>query len=212
MLDLMCDRFFWPCIAAQAKEHVGKCCPVSCLQSQATKSPPQKHHGHTSSGAGPPWLPVSGTWEGPGRECSSSHRSFHQVCPGICHQDPNHPNDCQNPMGLVHCPLWVTPKDPDRSRMKFWRVSWWLTSVSWWEHVESADQSIPSANQWPVWKIQFHPDQYAWDLTQGKEVRVGESHWNIGSCIQLHPEFSYRVQPLLSHVWETTSSPHWCHT
>ena len=25
MLDLMCDRFFWPCMAAQAKEHVGRC-------------------------------------------------------------------------------------------------------------------------------------------------------------------------------------------
>ena len=29
MLDLMHDRFFWPHMAAQAKEHIGKCCP--CL-------------------------------------------------------------------------------------------------------------------------------------------------------------------------------------
>ena len=26
MLDLMCDQFFWPCMAAQAKEHIRKCC------------------------------------------------------------------------------------------------------------------------------------------------------------------------------------------
>ena len=78
--------------------------------------------------------------------------------------------------------------------------------------MESEDQSIPSANQWPVCKIQFHPDQYAWDLIQGKEVQVEESHWNIGSCVQMHSEFSYRIQPLLSHVWETTSSSHKCHT
>ena len=68
--------------------------PMSCFQSQAAKSSPQKHHGHTSSRAGPPWLSVPGTWEGPGWECSGGHRPFHQVCPGICNQDPNHPNDC----------------------------------------------------------------------------------------------------------------------
>ena len=92
--------------------------PMSCFQNQAAKSPPQKHSGHTSSGAGPPWLPISGTWEGPGGECSSSYRSFHKVCPGICHQDPDCPNDCQNTMGQVHCPLWATQKDPHGSRMK----------------------------------------------------------------------------------------------
>ena len=180
------------------------------LSKAGSQKPPQKHHGHASSRAGPPWLPVSGTWEGPGRECSSSHRSLHQVCPGICHQDPDHSNDCQNPMGQVHCPLQVAQKDPHRSSMKLQKlVGGWPLWVD--GDTESADQSVPSANQWPVWKIQFHPDQYAWDLTQGKEVRVEESHWNVGSCIQLHPEFSYVVQPLLSHVWQTTSSSHWCH-
>ena len=28
-------------------------------------------------------------------------------------------NECQNPMGQVHCPLWVTQKDPNGSRLKF---------------------------------------------------------------------------------------------
>ena len=78
---------------------------VSCFQSQAGKMPPQKHHGHTSSRVGPHQLIVSGAWERPGRKCSGGHRSFHQVCPGLCHKNPNHPNDCQNPMGQVHCPL-----------------------------------------------------------------------------------------------------------
>ena len=94
---------------------------VSHFQSQATKSLSQKHCGHTSSRAGPPWLPVSGTWEGPGRECSGRYRSFHQVCPGLHHKNPNCPNDCQNPMGQVHCPLWVTQKDPQGSRLKLWK-------------------------------------------------------------------------------------------
>ena len=34
MLDLMHDRFFWPCMATQAKEHIGKCY-------QAAKNSPQ---------------------------------------------------------------------------------------------------------------------------------------------------------------------------
>ena len=34
MLDLMWDRFFWPHMAAQAKEHIGKCHP--CLSYKAT--------------------------------------------------------------------------------------------------------------------------------------------------------------------------------
>ena len=29
MLNLMHNRLFWPCMAAQAKEHLRKCCP--CL-------------------------------------------------------------------------------------------------------------------------------------------------------------------------------------
>ena len=211
MLDLMHDRFFWPHMAAQAKEHIRKCCPCLAFKARQPKAPLKNIMATHPLELAHLDYPVSGTWEGPGRECSSSHRPFHQVCPGICHQDPNHPNDCQNPMGQVHCPLWVTQKDPHRSRIKF------QESVGGWPlwadgDTESADQSIPSANQWPVWKIQFHPDQYAWDLTQGKEVWVEESHWNVGSCIQLHPEFSYRVQPLLSHVQETTWSSCQCHT
>ena len=47
--------------------------------------------------------------------------------------------------------------------------------------VEDTDQPVPSTNQWPMWEIQLHPDQHAWDLTLGEEVRVEEPHWNIGS-------------------------------
>ena len=56
--------------------------------------PPLKHCGHTFSGADPPQLSMPVTWERPGWECSGGHRPFHQVFPGICNQDPNHPNNC----------------------------------------------------------------------------------------------------------------------
>ena len=49
-------------------------------------------------------------------------------------------------------------------------------------------------------------------LPKGKEVRVEEPHWNVGSCIQLYLKLCYRVQPLLPHVWETTSPSSGCNT
>ena len=38
MLDLMCDRFFWPRMAAQAKEHLGKCCPCLACKARQPKA------------------------------------------------------------------------------------------------------------------------------------------------------------------------------
>ena len=39
MLDLMHDRFFWPCMAAQAKEHIGKCHPCLAFKARQPKVP-----------------------------------------------------------------------------------------------------------------------------------------------------------------------------
>ena len=39
ILDLMSDRFFWPCMAAQAKEHIGKCCPCLAFNARQPKAP-----------------------------------------------------------------------------------------------------------------------------------------------------------------------------
>ena len=39
MLDFMCDRFFWPHMAAQAKKHVGKCCPCLAFKARQQKAP-----------------------------------------------------------------------------------------------------------------------------------------------------------------------------
>ena len=39
MLDLMRDRFFWPHMAVQAKEHIGKCCPCLAFKARQPKVP-----------------------------------------------------------------------------------------------------------------------------------------------------------------------------
>ena len=49
-------------------------------------------------------------------------------------------------------------------------------------------------------------------LPKEKKSRVEKPHWNIGICIQLYPKLSHRVQPLLPHVWQTTSPSSRCGT
>ena len=39
MLDLMHDRFFWPRMAVQAKEHIGKCHPCLAFKARQPKAP-----------------------------------------------------------------------------------------------------------------------------------------------------------------------------
>ena len=39
MLDLMCDRFFWPHMAAQAKEHIRKCHPSLAFKAWQPRAP-----------------------------------------------------------------------------------------------------------------------------------------------------------------------------
>ena len=39
MLDLMHDRFFWPCMAAQVREHIGKCHPCLAFKARQPKAP-----------------------------------------------------------------------------------------------------------------------------------------------------------------------------
>ena len=39
MLDLMCDQFHWPCMAAQVKEHIDKCHPCLTFKAKQPKAP-----------------------------------------------------------------------------------------------------------------------------------------------------------------------------
>ena len=39
MLDLMYETFYWPCMAAQAKEHIGKCHSCLAFKAKQPKAP-----------------------------------------------------------------------------------------------------------------------------------------------------------------------------
>ena len=118
MLDLMCDRFFWPHMAAQVKEHIGKYCPCLAFKARWPKAPLKNivathplelvHLNYLCLEPG----------KGPEEKCSGDHRPFHQVCSGICNENPNSTNDGRDPMGQIYCPLWSTRKDSYQSGTK----------------------------------------------------------------------------------------------
>ena len=199
MLDLMRDRFFWPHMAVQAKEHVGKCRPCLAFKARQPKVPLKNIVAtHPLELVHLDFLCLE---SGKGREENvlviTDH--FTRYAPGVCNQDPNSSDHGKDPVGQVHCPLWSSRKNTHWSGTQFWEsVGGWPLCVD--GSAKDMDQPVLSTDQWSMWKIQFHPDQYAWDPTQGKEVRVEGSHWNIGPCIQLHSKLSHRVQPLLPHV------------
>ena len=39
MLDLMCDHFFWPHMAALTQEHIDKCCPCLTFKVKQPRAP-----------------------------------------------------------------------------------------------------------------------------------------------------------------------------
>ena len=78
---------------------------------------------------------------------------------------------------------------------------------------------------WKIWTSLYHPQtnsQYErfkstlinrlGTLPKEKKSECKNHSGNIGPCIQLHLKFSYRVQPLLPHVWETTLPSSRCST
>ena len=52
-----------------------------------------------------------------------------------------------------------------------------ILRVSWCRLAHTICRPMVSA------KDLLHSDQHAWDITQGKEVRVEKSQWNAGPCI-----------------------------
>ena len=83
-------------------------------------------------------------------------------------------NNGKDPLGQVYCPLWSPWKDFNGSRMKFSEaVGGWPLWVDGDE--EDMDQSISSTDQWSMWKVQPHSDQYAWDFTWRKRSQSGRT-------------------------------------
>ena len=93
--------------------------PVHHFQGEATSGSHGEYHGNPSPGTSVHQLPVPGAREGYGGKCPGSNRPFHLLCPGICHLIPDGPNNSQDPLGQLYCPLWVTRENPFGPGEKF---------------------------------------------------------------------------------------------
>ena len=89
MLDLMRDRFFWPHMAVQVKEHIGKCHPCLAFKARQPKAPFENIVAtHPLELVHLDFLclePGKG-WE---ENVLVITDHFTRYNPGICHQDPN---------------------------------------------------------------------------------------------------------------------------
>ena len=206
MLDLMCDRFFWPHMAAQAKEHFGKCC--LCLAFKARQ----------------PKVPL---------ENSVTTHPLELFHLGYLCLEPGKGLEENVLVVTDHFTRYAQPYVTRTQTNQMTAKTLWDKFIVHYGLPEKIimDQGQNFKSQlvtalcelMGTWKVQislyllqtngqcerFNSTliNMLGTLPKEKGVRVEESHWNIGSCVQLHPEFSYRGQPLLFHVWQTTSSP-----
>ena len=108
MLDLMCDRLYWPCMAALAKEHISKCHPCLDFKAKQPKAPLENiMTTHPLELVHLNYLclePRKGLEEND-LVITDHFTRYTQV---YVTQAPNCPNKCQDPVGHVHYPLWVT--------------------------------------------------------------------------------------------------------
>ena len=111
MLDLMCDRFFWPHMAVQAKEHIGKCCPCLAFKARQPKVPLENIMAtHPLELVHLDYLCLE-----PGKGLEENvlviTDHFTRYSSGICYKNPNGTNNGKDPMGQIYCPLWSPQKD-----------------------------------------------------------------------------------------------------
>ena len=93
MLDLMCDQFYWPCMVAQAKEHIDKCCP--CFTSKARQPKGLLENivaMHPLELVHCNYLYLEPE-KGPEENVFSGYRPLYLICPSLCNTIPDHPNN-----------------------------------------------------------------------------------------------------------------------
>ena len=129
MLDLICDQFFWPHMAAQAKEYIRKCCPCLAFKAKQPKAPLENiMASHPLEDVCLDYLCLE---PGKGLEENvlvvTDHFTRYTQAYVTRTQTAQTTAKTQWNKFIVHYGLskrscWI--------KAKIWRVSWWLTSVS----------------------------------------------------------------------------------
>ena len=119
MLDLMCDRFFWPHMAAQAKEHIGKCCPCLAFKARQPKAPLKNIMAtHPLELVHLDYLCLE-----PGKGLEENvlviTDHFTRYTQAYVTRTQTAQMTAKTLLGQIYCPLWATQKDSNQSGMKF---------------------------------------------------------------------------------------------
>ena len=182
MLDLMHDRFFWPHMAVQAKEHIGKCCPCLAFKARQPKAPLEN---------------IMAT-----HPLELVHLDFLCLEPGKGLEE--------NVLVVTdhftrYAQAYVTRTQMAQTMAKtLWDkfiVHYGLPKKILMDQGHNFESQLVAdlcelMGVQKIWTSPYHLqtngqcerfnstlNQYAWNLTQGKEVRVEESFWNIGPCL-----------------------------
>ena len=133
MLDLMCDRFFWPCMAAQAKKHVRNCHLSLTFKARQPKAPLKNIMAtHPLELVHLDYLCLE-----PGKGLEENIPVVTDHFTGM----PRHMSPVRRllkwllkPYGTSSLSTLGYPKRSSWIMDETLKVSWWLTSVSWWGH------------------------------------------------------------------------------
>ena len=197
-------------MAAQVKEHVGRCHPCLALKARQQKAPLKN---------------IMAT-----QPLELIHLDYLCLEPGKGLEEnvlvvtdyftryaqpyitkPKLPKWLPKPYGISSLSTMGYLKRSSWIKVKTSKVSWWLTSVSWWGHGKcrlACTICKPMANvkdSIPPWSTCLGP--YPRKRSQSGKITL--------ECWFMHitaPKTQLQVQPLLSNVQETISSPHRCHT
>ena len=181
MMDLMRDRFFWPRMAVQVKEHIGKCCPCLAFKARQPKAPLRN---------------IVAT-----HPLELVHLNFLCLEPGKGQEEnvlvimDHFTRYAQAYVTRTQMAQMMAKTLWDKSIVHYGLPKKILTNQGCnFESQLVADlcelmgvQKIWTSPYHPQTngqceRIQLHSDQYAWDLAQGKEVMCGKitlEHWSM---------------------------------
>ena len=210
LLDHMHDRFFWPCMAVQVKEHVGKCCLCLAFKARQPKAPLENIMAthplelvHLDYLCLEPW--------------KSLEENVLVVIDHFTRYAQAFVTRTAKPYGTSSLSIMGYPKRSSQIKDEISRVSWWLTSVNWWGHGKCRPFSTihkPMASvkdSIPPWSICLGP----YPRKRSPSGRITLECWfmcTIAPRIQLQasaPTFSCLG---VKFIFPSTSCLVWLHT
>ena len=196
MVNLMQDRFDWPCMAAQAKEHISKCCPCLAFKAKQPNAPLENIMAtHPLELVHLDFLCLE-----PGKGLKENilvvtdHFTRYAQVYVTRTQTAQTTTRTLWDKFIVHYGL---PEKTCWTKVTTLRVSWWLTSVSWWvcrKYRPVCTIHRPMASV----KASILPWLICCECYPPRRIRVEEPYWNIGLAPKL---WQHQIWPNSYRKW-----------